>query len=105
MYMFVFYSVLVKLSSERTSMSPHSVLTQVHLAVKHSNEKKLFRCTACAWDFRKETDLQLHVKHNHLAQRSGLPGGLGTGTLTHRDHRFLFLLYHIDPDVMHSLHS
>lgn len=52
---------------------------QVHLAVKHSNEKKLFRCTACAWDFRKETDLQLHVKHNHLGQRSGLPGGLGTG--------------------------
>lgn len=53
---------------------------QVHLAVKHSNEKKLFRCTACAWDFRKETDLQLHVKHNHLGQRSGLPGGLGAGT-------------------------
>lgn len=54
---------------------------QVHLAVKHSNEKKLFRCTACAWDFRKETDLQLHVKHNHLGQRSGLPGGLGAGTV------------------------
>lgn len=52
---------------------------QVHLAVKHSNEKKLFRCTACAWDFRKETDLQLHVKHNHLGQRAGLPGGLGAG--------------------------
>lgn len=49
---------------------------QVHLAVKHSNEKKLFRCTACTWDFRKEADLQLHVKHNHLGQRSGLPGGL-----------------------------
>ncbi|XP_060892913.1 zinc finger protein 423 isoform X1 [Labrus mixtus] len=55
------------------------VSIQVHLAVKHSNEKKLFRCTACAWDFRKEADLQLHVKHNHLGQRSGLPGGLGTG--------------------------
>uniref|UniRef100_A0AAQ5Z0X1 Zinc finger protein 423 n=1 Tax=Amphiprion ocellaris TaxID=80972 RepID=A0AAQ5Z0X1_AMPOC len=52
------------------------VSIQVHLAVKHSNEKKLFRCTACAWDFRKEADLQLHVKHNHLGQRSGLPGGL-----------------------------
>lgn len=49
------------------------------MAVKHSNEKKLFRCTACAWDFRKETDLQLHVKLNHLAQRPGLPGGLGAG--------------------------
>ncbi|XP_006795923.1 zinc finger protein 423 [Neolamprologus brichardi] len=55
------------------------VSIQVHLAVKHSNEKKLFRCTACAWDFRKEADLQLHVKHNHLGQRSGLPGGLGAG--------------------------
>lgn len=54
---------------------------QVHLAVKHSNEKKLFRCTACAWDFRKESDLQIHVKHNHLGQRSGLPGGLGAGTV------------------------
>ncbi|XP_047207953.1 zinc finger protein 423 isoform X3 [Girardinichthys multiradiatus] len=52
------------------------VSIQVHLAVKHSNEKKLFRCTACAWDFRKEADLQLHVKHNHLGQRSGIPGGL-----------------------------
>ncbi|XP_027897973.1 zinc finger protein 423 isoform X2 [Xiphophorus couchianus] len=52
------------------------VSIQVHLTVKHSNEKKLFRCTACAWDFRKEADLQLHVKHNHLGQRSGLPGGL-----------------------------
>ncbi|XP_038149927.1 zinc finger protein 423 isoform X3 [Cyprinodon tularosa] len=52
------------------------VSIQVHLAVKHSNEKKLFRCTACTWDFRKEADLQLHVKHNHLGQRSGLPGGL-----------------------------
>ncbi|XP_034443602.1 zinc finger protein 423 isoform X2 [Hippoglossus hippoglossus] len=55
------------------------VSIQVHLAVKHSNEKKLFRCTACAWDFRKEADLQIHVKHNHLGQRSGLPGGLGAG--------------------------
>lgn len=60
--------------------SPVALLPpQVHLAVKHSNEKKLFRCTACAWDFRKETDLQLHVKLNHLAQRPGLPGGLGAG--------------------------
>ncbi len=42
------------------------VSIQVHLAVKHSNEKKMFRCTACAWDFRKESDLQLHVKHSHL---------------------------------------
>ncbi|XP_034061781.1 LOW QUALITY PROTEIN: zinc finger protein 423 [Gymnodraco acuticeps] len=55
------------------------VSIQVHLAVKHSNEKKLFRCNSCAWDFRKESDLQIHVKHNHLGQRSGLPGGLGAG--------------------------
>ncbi|KAM8839666.1 zinc finger protein 521-like isoform 6-T7 [Synchiropus picturatus] len=42
------------------------VSTQLHLAVKHSNEKKVYRCTSCNWDFRHETDLQLHVKHNHL---------------------------------------
>lgn len=64
-----------------------SAVIQVHLAVKHSNEKKLFRCTACAWDFRKEADLQLHVKHNHLGQRSGLPGGLAGTVHLFRDHR------------------
>ncbi|XP_062386198.1 zinc finger protein 521 isoform X3 [Sardina pilchardus] len=42
------------------------VSTQLHLAVKHSNEKKVFRCTSCNWDFRHEADLQLHVKHSHL---------------------------------------
>ncbi|KAM8850810.1 zinc finger protein 521 isoform 4-T4 [Spinachia spinachia] len=42
------------------------VSTQLHLAVKHSNEKKVYRCTSCNWDFRHETDLQLHVKHSHL---------------------------------------
>ena len=57
-----------------------SLSPQVHLAVKHSNEKKMFRCTACAWDFRKESDLQLHVKHSHLGQSSVLPGGISAGT-------------------------
>ncbi|XP_065139370.1 zinc finger protein 423 isoform X3 [Paramisgurnus dabryanus] len=52
------------------------VSIQVHLAVKHSNEKKMFRCTACAWDFRKESDLQLHVKHSHLGHPTG-PGATG----------------------------
>ncbi|XP_071217827.1 zinc finger protein 521-like isoform X7 [Salvelinus alpinus] len=42
------------------------VSTQLHLAVKHSNEKKVYRCTSCNWDFRHEADLQLHVKHSHL---------------------------------------
>ncbi|XP_061776287.1 zinc finger protein 521 isoform X3 [Nerophis ophidion] len=42
------------------------VSTQLHLAVKHSNEKKVYRCTSCNWDFRHDTDLQLHVKHSHL---------------------------------------
>ncbi|CAL8319830.1 unnamed protein product [Arctogadus glacialis] len=42
------------------------VSTQLHLAVKHSNEKKVYRCTSCNWDFRHETELQLHVKHSHL---------------------------------------
>ncbi|XP_028832373.1 zinc finger protein 521-like isoform X3 [Denticeps clupeoides] len=42
------------------------VSTQLHLAVKHSNEKKVYRCTSCNRDFRHEADLQLHVKHSHL---------------------------------------
>ncbi|XP_077098166.1 zinc finger protein 521 isoform X1 [Siphateles boraxobius] len=42
------------------------VSTQLHLAVKHSNEKKVYRCTSCNWDFRHEADLQLHVKQSHL---------------------------------------
>ncbi|TWW54168.1 Zinc finger protein 423 [Takifugu flavidus] len=53
------------------------VSIQVHLAVKHSNEKKLFRLHRLRLGLQKETDLQLHVKLNHLAQRPGLPGGLG----------------------------
>ncbi|XP_051513398.1 zinc finger protein 423-like isoform X3 [Myxocyprinus asiaticus] len=52
------------------------VSIQVHLAVKHSNEKKMYRCTACAWDFRKESDLQSHVKHSHLGHPTG-PGSTG----------------------------
>ncbi|XP_058612136.1 zinc finger protein 521 isoform X4 [Onychostoma macrolepis] len=42
------------------------VSTQLHLAVKHSNEKKVYRCTSCNWDFKHEADLQIHVKHSHL---------------------------------------
>uniref|UniRef100_A0A671SIJ5 Zinc finger protein 521 n=1 Tax=Sinocyclocheilus anshuiensis TaxID=1608454 RepID=A0A671SIJ5_9TELE len=42
------------------------VSTQLHLAVKHSNEKKVYRCTSCNWDFRHEAELQMHVKHSHL---------------------------------------
>uniref|UniRef100_A0A8C2PP03 Zinc finger protein 521 n=1 Tax=Cyprinus carpio TaxID=7962 RepID=A0A8C2PP03_CYPCA len=42
------------------------VSTQLHLAVKHSNEKKVYRCTSCNWDFKHEADLQMHVKHSHL---------------------------------------
>ncbi|XP_056326523.1 zinc finger protein 521 isoform X3 [Danio aesculapii] len=42
------------------------VSTQLHLAVKHSNERKVYRCTSCTWDFRHEADLQMHVKHSHL---------------------------------------
>ncbi|XP_073778411.1 zinc finger protein 521 isoform X4 [Danio rerio] len=42
------------------------VSTQLHLAVKHSNERKVYRCTSCTWDFKHEADLQMHVKHSHL---------------------------------------
>ncbi len=42
------------------------VSTQLHLAVKHSNDKKVYQCTSCNLDFRHEADLQMHVKHSHL---------------------------------------
>ncbi|KAL4624607.1 zinc finger protein 521-like [Arapaima gigas] len=42
------------------------VSIQLHFAVKHCNEKKVYRCTSCNWDFRHEFDLQQHVQHNHL---------------------------------------
>lgn len=42
---------------------------QVHLAVQHSNESKMYRCTACppvADVFRTEADFHAHVAANHL---------------------------------------
>jgi len=39
----------------------------VHLAVKHSNECKLFRCTACASVYRNEADFATHVKAVHTS--------------------------------------
>ncbi|XP_029109555.1 zinc finger protein 521-like isoform X2 [Scleropages formosus] len=42
------------------------VSIQLHLAMKHCNEKKVYRCTSCNWDFRHELDLQRHVQHSHL---------------------------------------
>lgn len=42
------------------------VSIQLHLAVKYSNEKKVYHCTSCNWDFHSKADLQLHVCHSHL---------------------------------------
>lgn len=39
---------------------------QVHFAVKHSNECKVYKCTRCTSVFRSEMECQLHVKVHHL---------------------------------------
>lgn len=39
---------------------------QVHFAVKHSNECKLFKCNLCNSFFRSEMEFHLHVKVAHL---------------------------------------
>lgn len=39
---------------------------QVHFAVKHSNECKVYKCSRCASVFRSEMECQLHVKVHHL---------------------------------------
>nr|CAD7458886.1 unnamed protein product [Timema tahoe] len=51
-------------------MFDSKVAIQVHFAVKHSNECKLYRCTACPLSsavFRSEMDFGLHVRtiHHH----------------------------------------
>ncbi|PSN39500.1 Zinc finger protein 521 [Blattella germanica] len=49
-------------------MFDSKVAIQVHFAVKHSNECKLFRCTACTSAtamFRSELDFGLHVRSVH----------------------------------------
>ena len=42
------------------------VSIQVHFAVKHSNECKLFSCIKCGVVYRTEGDLLVHVKFEHL---------------------------------------
>lgn len=39
---------------------------QVHFAIKHSNECKLYRCTKCDSVFRSEVEWGVHVRVNHL---------------------------------------
>ncbi|XP_054279074.1 zinc finger protein 423 homolog [Macrosteles quadrilineatus] len=56
-------------------MFDSKVAIQVHFAVKHSNESKLFRCTACpsVAVYRSEMDFTLHVRTMHTPQHLASP--------------------------------
>ena len=64
---------------------------QVHFAVKHSNECKLYRCTACPSSsavFRSELDFSLHVRSAHAPLP--LLTGATSKTPTQQPYRCLF---------------
>lgn len=42
------------------------VAMQVHFAVAHANEIKLYRCSACMENFRTEPEFRHHVKTRHI---------------------------------------
>ncbi|KAJ6649422.1 Zinc finger protein [Pseudolycoriella hygida] len=42
------------------------VAIQVHFAVAHSNEVKIYRCSACMEVFKSESDFKHHVKTRHV---------------------------------------
>ncbi|KAL3860293.1 hypothetical protein ACJMK2_010433 [Sinanodonta woodiana] len=42
------------------------VNVQVHFAIKHSNECKIFKCIQCNMAFRSESEWQIHVRITHL---------------------------------------
>ncbi|PNF19514.1 Zinc finger protein 423 [Cryptotermes secundus] len=67
------------------------VAIQVHFAVKHSNECKLYRCTACPSSsavFRSELDFGLHVRSSHAPLP--LLTGAANKTPTQQPFRCLF---------------
>ncbi|XP_065092063.1 zinc finger protein 423 homolog isoform X2 [Ochlerotatus camptorhynchus] len=43
------------------------VTIQVHFAVTHSNEIKLYRCSACAEVFRADREFRHHIRSRHIA--------------------------------------
>ncbi|GFG36552.1 hypothetical protein Cfor_06174, partial [Coptotermes formosanus] len=68
-------------------MFDSKVAIQVHFAVKHSNECKLYRCTACPSSgtvFRSELDFGLHVRSAHAP----LPLLTGAANKTPTQHPF-----------------
>ncbi|XP_075215427.1 zinc finger protein 423 homolog [Lycorma delicatula] len=52
-------------------MFDSKVAIQVHFAVKHSNESKMYRCTACPSNtvFHSEQEFKLHIVNIHVPQR------------------------------------
>ncbi|KAH3775857.1 hypothetical protein DPMN_177266 [Dreissena polymorpha] len=42
------------------------MLLQVHFAIKHSNECKLYRCSTCDVVYRRESEWLLHLRVKHL---------------------------------------
>ncbi|KAJ9590409.1 hypothetical protein L9F63_016570, partial [Diploptera punctata] len=72
-------------------MFDSKVAIQVHFAVKHSNECKLYRCTACPSSsavFRTELDFSLHVRSAHAP--IPLMTGSSSKTSTQQPYRCLF---------------
>lgn len=43
------------------------VAIQVHFAVAHSNELKIFRCTSCSEAFKVEREFRQHIRTRHLS--------------------------------------
>ena len=47
-------------------MFDSKVSIQVHFAVKHSNECKVYKCTRCALIFRSQSEFEIHIRVTHL---------------------------------------
>ncbi|XP_033123739.1 zinc finger protein 423-like [Anneissia japonica] len=64
------------------------VTIQVHFAVKHSNECRLYSCSQCGVVYRLEEDLFMHVRMQHVkvGQRCNVCGLIFTSTLQLQSH-------------------
>jgi len=51
-------------------MFDSKVSVQVHFAVKHSNERRLFKCKVCNESWENDNDFKNHIKMAHLSQLS-----------------------------------
>ena len=66
MYMFILCDFGFFRCSLCKEIFDSKVNIQVHFAIKHSNECKLYKCTKCDSVFRSEMEWEVHVRVNHL---------------------------------------